>query len=61
MVVALGKIAFDNYLELLKARGVIASRSAFAFGHNREFRIAAGQPVLVSSDHLSQQNTLTGS
>ncbi|MGO9013292.1 MAG: uracil-DNA glycosylase [Bryobacteraceae bacterium] len=60
VVVALGKIAFDNYLDLLKARGVIASRSAFAFGHNRQFRIAAGQPVLVSSYHPSQQNTSTG-
>ncbi|MGB9455717.1 MAG: uracil-DNA glycosylase [Bryobacteraceae bacterium] len=60
VVVALGRIAFDNYLDLLKARGVIASRSAFAFGHNRQFRIGAGHPVLVSSYHPSQQNTSTG-
>ena len=60
VVVALGKIAFDNYLDVLKQRGVIASRAAFQFGHDRQFRIGEGHPVLVSSYHPSQQNTSTG-
>jgi uracil-DNA glycosylase len=60
VVVALGKIAFDTYLDILKARGVIRSRAAFAFGHNREFATAPGHPVLLSSYHPSQQNTSTG-
>jgi uracil-DNA glycosylase family 4 len=60
VIVALGKIAFDNYLTVLKARGVIASRAAFQFGHDRQFRIGKEQPVLVSSYHPSQQNTSTG-
>ena len=60
VVVALGRIAFDQYLEVLKSRGLVASRSAFAFGHNRQFAIATGQPVLISSYHPSQQNTSTG-
>lgn len=60
VVVALGKIAFDHYLEILKSRGVIRSRAAFAFGHNRSFTTAPGQPVLLSSYHPSQQNTSTG-
>jgi uracil-DNA glycosylase family 4 len=60
VVVALGKIAFDTYLDILKDRGVIRSRSAFVFGHNRRFRIAPGGPVLISSYHPSQQNTATG-
>ena len=60
VVVALGKIAFDHYLDVLKARGVIASRSGFTFGHDREFATAPGQPVLISSYHPSQQNTSTG-
>jgi uracil-DNA glycosylase family 4 len=59
-VVALGKIAFDNYLDVLKSRGAIASRAPFQFGHDRQFRIGKGQPVLVSSYHPSQQNTSTG-
>lgn len=59
VVVALGRIAFDVYLSLLRDRGLIAGRSAFVFGHNREFRIS-GAPVLISSYHPSQQNTQTG-
>jgi len=60
VVVALGKIAFDNYLDILKSRGVIRSRAPFVFGHDRQFSIAPGQPVLISSYHPSQQNTSTG-
>lgn len=60
VVVALGKIAFDNYLDVLKSRGAIASRAPFQFGHDRQFRIGKGHPVLVSSYHPSQQNTSTG-
>jgi uracil-DNA glycosylase family 4 len=59
-VVALGRIAFDGYLDILKARGAIRSRAEFAFGHNRQFRTAEGQPALISSYHPSQQNTSTG-
>jgi uracil-DNA glycosylase family 4 len=60
VVVALGKIAFDTYLDLLKWRGAIPSRAAFTFGHDREFTIGPGQPVVISSYHPSQQNTSTG-
>ncbi len=60
VVVALGRIAFDSYLDILKARGAIRSRAEFAFGHNRQFRTAEGQPALISSYHPSQQNTSTG-
>src|SRR5580704_14556601 len=60
VVVALGKIAFDTYLGIMKSRGIIASRAPYVFGHNREYRIAPGQPVLLASYHPSQQNTSTG-
>ena len=60
VVVALGRIAFDDYLELLKARGAISSRAGFRFGHNRQFRTGAGLPILLSSYYPSQQNTSTG-
>jgi len=60
VVVTLGKVAFDQYLEVLKVRGAIRSRAAFAFGHNCQFVTAPGQPVLISSYHPSQQNTSTG-
>ena len=60
VVVALGKIAFDNYLDLLKARGVIRSRAPYPFGHGAEYRFAKKEPVLIGSYHPSQQNTFTG-
>ena len=60
VVVALGRLAFDAYLGILRDRGVIRRRSDFIFAHNGEFHTAPGQPVLVSSYHPSQQNTSTG-
>jgi uracil-DNA glycosylase family 4 len=60
VIVALGKIAFDTYLGVLKSRGAIASRAPFVFGHNREFQTAPGLPLLISCYHPSQQNTSTG-
>ena len=60
VVVALGKVAFDVYLSILRDRGRIASRSAFVFGHNVAHETGAGQPLLISSYHPSQQNTSTG-
>jgi uracil-DNA glycosylase family 4 len=60
VVVALGKIAFDVYLSILRDRGVIRSRSAFVFGHSASFEMGPGQPLLISSYHPSQQNTSTG-
>jgi uracil-DNA glycosylase len=60
VVVALGRIAFDNYLEALQERGAVASRSGFVFAHNAAHRTGHGQPVLISSYHPSQQNTSTG-
>jgi uracil-DNA glycosylase family 4 len=60
IVVALGRIAFDGYLSILKARGAIARRGAFLFGHNHLHRLGDGLPALISSYHPSQQNTSTG-
>jgi uracil-DNA glycosylase family 4 len=60
VVVALGQIAFNVYLSILKDRGVIRSRAAYRFGHNVENVTAPGHPVLISSYHPSQQNTSTG-
>lgn len=57
--VALGKVAFDNWLTILRSRGLVASRAAFVFGHGAEFEIP-GAPMLISSYHPSRQNTQTG-
>ena len=52
VVVALGKLAFDNYLAVLKEHGHIASRSGFLFGHGRVEAEAAGRSAdrVVSSE-----------
>jgi uracil-DNA glycosylase len=60
VVVALGKLAFDAYLGILRDRGVIQRRSAYTFAHDREHPIAPNSPTLISSYHPSQQNTSTG-
>lgn len=57
VIVALGQLAFNVYLSILKDRGVIQSRAAFQFGHNRAHGLS---PLLISSYHPSQQNTSTG-
>jgi uracil-DNA glycosylase family 4 len=59
-VLALGKIAWDAYLEILKQRGVIASRALYKFAHGAEAEVAAGVPRLFAVYHPSQQNTQTG-
>ena len=60
VVVALGKIACDGYLTILKEKGQITSRAAYPFGHNREHNLGPGLPTLITSYHPSQQNTSTG-
>ncbi|HWR53598.1 MAG TPA: uracil-DNA glycosylase [Bryobacteraceae bacterium] len=60
VVVALGRLAFDGYLRILRDRGLIASRSAFVFAHAAEHVTRPGLPLLISSYHPSQQNTSTG-
>jgi uracil-DNA glycosylase family 4 len=60
VVIALGRLAFDAYLAILRDQGKIERPSAFVFAHDREHRTGAGQPLLISSYHPSQQNTSTG-
>lgn len=59
-VLALGKIAWDGYLEILKRHGKIASRALFKFAHGAETQVASGAPRLFGVYHPSQQNTQTG-
>ena len=60
VILALGKIAWDAYLEILKQEGRIASRAAFPFAHGAEVTIADDLPRLFGVFHPSQQNTQTG-
>lgn len=61
VVLALGRIAFDGYLDLLKAWGRCPrDRPRPKFGHGVVCEFDAPLPVLVASYHPSQQNTQTG-
>src|SRR5437899_8467230 len=59
-ILALGRIAWDGYLETLKQRGLIPSRALYKFAHGAEAEVAAGTPRLFGVYHPSQQNTQTG-
>lgn len=60
VILALGKIAWDAYLEILKQRGRITSRAAFRFAHGAEAALPGGGARLFGVYHPSQQNTQTG-
>jgi uracil-DNA glycosylase len=59
-VLALGKIAWDAYLEIQKRSGLITSRAAFPFTHGAEADLPGDGPRLFGVYHPSQQNTQTG-
>lgn len=59
VVVALGKIGFDAYLNFLKRRGVLLNKKGYLFKHGASYRIPDGK-VLLASYHPSNQNTQTG-
>jgi uracil-DNA glycosylase family 4 len=59
-ILALGKIAWDAYLEILKRDGKITSRAAYKFGHGAEVEMTRDVPRLFGAYHPSQQNTQTG-
>jgi len=59
-ILALGGIALNTYLDLLKRRGLIASRAAFPFSHGASFSLPGDLPRLFAAYHPSQQNTQTG-
>jgi uracil-DNA glycosylase len=59
-ILALGKIAWDAYLDLLRCEGRIAQRGGCKFAHGAEVEIASNLPRLFGVYHPSQQNTQTG-
>jgi uracil-DNA glycosylase len=59
-ILALGGIALNTYLDLLKRQGLIPSRAAYPFSHGASFTLPGNLPRLFAAYHPSQQNTQTG-
>ncbi len=59
VVVALGKIGFDAYLNYMKRGGAITSKKSYVFRHGASYQLPDGK-VLLASYHPSNQNTQTG-
>jgi uracil-DNA glycosylase family 4 len=59
VVVALGRIAFEAYLNYLKRRGLLETRQRYQFKHGASYQMPDGK-WLLASYHPSNQNTQTG-
>jgi len=59
VIVALGKIGFDAYLNYLKRAGKLASKAPYIFKHAAKYEMPDGR-ILLASYHPSNQNTQTG-
>jgi len=58
-VLALGKVAMDGLLAMLREQGRVPPRGGYAFGHGVRHDLGGGL-ALFASFHPSQQNTFTG-
>ena len=59
VVVALGRIAFDAWLQRLRRQGALPAPRP-AFGHGVVVRMGNGLPIVIGCYHPSRQNTNTG-
>ncbi len=59
VVIALGKIAFDQYLKVCRDGGLAVPSPIPRFRHDARYRLPSGL-TLLGSYHPSQQNTFTG-
>jgi uracil-DNA glycosylase family 4 len=59
VVVALGKIGFDAYLNYSQRRGLLARKRDYLFQHGARYKMPDGK-TLLASYHPSNQNTQTG-
>lgn len=59
VVVALGRIGFEAFLNYLKRTGFAVPKKDYLFGHAAEYKMPNGV-TLLASYHPSNQNTATG-
>jgi len=59
VIVALGKIGFDAYLDYLKRQRKLKTKKPYLFQHAAQYTMPDGH-ILLASYHPSNQNTQTG-
>jgi len=59
VIVALGRIGFESYLNYLKRQNLIAGKRGYEFRHGAEYTMPDDR-ILLASYHPSNQNTQTG-
>jgi len=59
VIVALGRVGFESYLNYLKRRKLITGKREYKFRHGTEYMMPDGR-ILLASYHPSNQNTQTG-
>jgi uracil-DNA glycosylase len=60
VIVALGRLAFDELLRSFARRAIAVPRPRPRFGHGVVVELGSGVPVILGSYHPSRQNTQTG-
>ena len=59
VIVALGRIGFDSYLNYVQRQGMLKGKKAYTFAHGVHYQMPDGK-ILLASYHPSNQNTNTG-
>jgi uracil-DNA glycosylase family 4 len=59
VIVALGRIGFEAYLNYSRRQGHLKSKKAYVFAHGAHYPMPDGR-ILLASYHPSNQNTQTG-
>ena len=59
-VLALGQLALDAYLAVLRPRGVALRKRNYPFAHGAQYELPGTSVALLCSYHPSRQNTQTG-
>lgn len=60
VVLAMGRNAFDAWLRLMRADGIIKKARDFPFAHGRTYRFDRDSRILIASYHFSRYNINTG-